>query len=382
MKTNILFLIESLSGGGAEKVLTILLNNLNIEKYNVTLCTMVNTGVNKTELKSNIKYTSILKPPCNNANVIKQLLYKLKYKLVYSFFPLKWVYSLWIPKGNDIEIAFCEGYATKLLSYSTNKHSKKIAWVHTDLKSNPWPLAKKIFKNFNKQLTAYKRFNQIITVSKYARERFIELHGMENRVKTLINPINSTLIQTKSQEHVLLPKKKKTRLVTIGRLVEQKGYDRLVRIASRLKNNGLDFELWIIGDGPERTQLESDIKKLSLDDTIKLWGFKSNPYKYMSECDAFVCSSRSEGYSTAVTEAIILGLAVVTTDCSGMSELLLDGKAGIITENNEDALYSGIYSILSSTTKLKQLQNLSINRSHDISLQSLMKPIEQMFDSI
>lgn len=86
MKTNILFLIESLSGGGAEKVLTILLNNLNIEKYNVTLCTMVNTGVNKTELKSNIKYTSILKPPCNNANVIKQLLYKLKYKLVYSFF--------------------------------------------------------------------------------------------------------------------------------------------------------------------------------------------------------------------------------------------------------------------------------------------------------
>ena len=111
---------------------------------------------------------------------------------------------------------------------------------------------------------------------------------------------------------------------------------------------------------------------------MTLWGFQTNPYAYLKHCDLFVCSSVSEGYSTAVTEALILGLPVITTDCSGMNELLLNGKCGVITENSEDALYLGLKNILEHPDLLGYYKHQAQDRGKDFSLLNLLSPIEKI----
>ena len=128
----LLFLIESLSGGGAEKVLSVLLKHIDKTKFDITLCTIVDTGVYTEEVRKYVKYTSVLGNPCKKS-LLGKILYKILYLFIYRILPCQLIYSLFIPKGNDIEIAFVEGFCTKILSYSTNKKAKKIAWVHTDL---------------------------------------------------------------------------------------------------------------------------------------------------------------------------------------------------------------------------------------------------------
>ena len=167
-------------------------------------------------------------------------------------------------------------------------------------------------------------------------------------------------------------------LVTVGRLEHQKGYDRLVRIVKRLADEGFRFELWILGTGSQEEQLKQYIRENHLEECVKLLGFHTNPYKYIVQGDLFVCSSRSEGYSTAVTEALILGLPVITTECSGMAELLKDGECGIITNNDEDAFYEGLKGILSDAILLEHYKEKAVERGKDFTIDSLMAPIEKL----
>lgn len=140
----ILFLIESLSGGGAEKVLSVLLKHIDKTKFNITLCTIVDTGIYAAEVKKYVNYTSVLGNP-QKKGVLGKILYKILYLLIYRILPTQLIYILFIPKKNDIEIAFVEGFCTKILSHSTNKKAKKIAWVHTDLINNHWITS--VYKN-------------------------------------------------------------------------------------------------------------------------------------------------------------------------------------------------------------------------------------------
>lgn len=375
---NILFLIESLSGGGAEKVLTTLLQNLNYEQYNITLCCICNIGKHLSSINSRTNYISIL-PNTNNLNYFKRLIYKLKYKLIYNILPLKWVYQWFIPHHADIEIAFVEGFATKLLAHSTNKKAKKIAWIHIDLEKFHW--TKSIYNNITEEEKTYQQYNQLITVSETSKEAFIrKFKNVKTPIKTLYNPINSLEIIQKSKSKINIPSKKANtiRLVSIGRFTTQKAYNRLLRIINQLIHEKYPIELWLLGDGEQRHLLENYIKKQHLENTVILWGFQDNPYAYLAQCDLFVCSSISEGYSTAVTEALILGLPVITTNCSGMHELLKNGECGIITENSEEALYIGLKQLLDNPSLLQHYRHKAIERGKDFSLQKLIEPIEKL----
>ena len=113
-----------------------------------------------------------------------------------------------------------------------------------------------------------------------------------------------------------------------------------------------------------------------MQERVCLLGFHANPYKYLRQGDLFVCSSLSEGYSTAVTEALILGLPIITTDCSGMAELLQNGECGVITENDEAALYEGLKRLLADKSLLEHYRHKAIERGKEFSIEHLMKPIE------
>lgn len=123
MRKKVLFVIESLSGGGAEKVLTVLLKHIDKTRFDITLCTVVETGVYMDEVKKYVSCTSILGSP-DRKTFLGKAWYRFKYRCVYNWLPMKWVYRLFVPKGNEVEIAFVEGFATKLMAASTNKKAK------------------------------------------------------------------------------------------------------------------------------------------------------------------------------------------------------------------------------------------------------------------
>lgn len=377
-KLQLLFLIESLSGGGAEKVLSVLLKYIDKTKFDITLCTIVDTGIYVEEVKRYVKYTSILGNP-KKKSFIGKILYKILYLLIYRLLSPRFIYTLFIPKGNDMEIAFVEGFCTKILSHSTNKKAKKIAWVHTDLINNHWITS--VYKNKQEEKKSYQRYDKIIGVSNTATNAIKQLYNVNNAI-TLYNPIESDNIRKRANEPIALPSRAQAvRMVTVGRFVPQKAYDRLLRVIKRLYEDGYSIELWILGDGEQRPMLEEYINTYSLNKIVTLWGFQKNPYPYLKHSDIFVCSSISEGYSTAVTEALILELPVITTACSGMDELLIDGKCGLITENSENGLYSGIKHVLDNPSLLTSYKQNILLHQEKFSLSNQMVHIENLFNS-
>lgn len=128
-------------------------------------------------------------------------------------------------------------------------------------------------------------------------------------------------------------------------IIWMNGYSRLLDCVKKLKNHNYSFELWIIGDGPEREMLKRKAKDLDLQN-VKFLGNQFNPHKYTSKIDIFVCSSFSEGYSTACTEAIMLGIPVITTNVSGGEEIIKDSEAGLSVGMSDDDLYNGMKEIL------------------------------------
>lgn len=373
MKRKVLFLIESLAGGGAEKVLTTLVQHIDKAKFDVTVCAISGGGKYELEVKTVAQYHSVMNAPDSYRGLMK-LWYVIKYHLIYDWMPMSWVYRFFVPKDNDVEVAFVEGFATKLMAATCNQNAKKIAWVHCDMVRDHW--TRRIFKSDNAEYSCYKRYQQVVTMSETQKHSLSQVFP-ELDVKVCYNPIDSEQILTLSKQAVdSIPQKdERIRLVSTGRLAPVKAFDRLLRIVNRLKNDGISTELWLLGEGGERKNLEKYIGENTLEDEIKLIGFQTNPYKCMTQCDLFVCSSISEGFSTAITEALILGLPVVSTEVSGVREQLTNG-CGIITENDEEALYQGLKSVLERPQMLEEMRDRAIERGKDFRIETLMKEIE------
>jgi glycosyltransferase involved in cell wall biosynthesis len=365
-KKKILFLIHTLGAGGAEKALVNLVNNMNYKRYDITVMTVINTGKFRNDLNRNIIYKTMLNIPFLNnkkesKNVSGSLLNKTSkkvtivskiYQLFWKIFPIKLIYTIFIREKYDIEIAFLEGICAKIISNSTNKKSKKFAWVHVDLLNEK--KSEKVFKNIKEEKKCYNKFNNIIAVSSIVKESVIKKYNLDSdKVLVKYNPIDINEITNKAAMPVDdLDKPNKFLMISIGRLSKQKGYDRLLSVCSKLLKDNLDFELWIIGVGPEQKKLEDYIKEHKLSNFVKLLGFKSNPYNYLKYADLFVCSSIAEGFSTVICESIIVGIPIVTTNCSGMKEILgNNNEYGIVANNDIESLYIALKDIIADKEK-------------------------------
>lgn len=374
-RIKVLFFIESLAGGGAEKVLATLVKNIDKRRFDVTVCVVSGDGVYEKEIRRCCEYKSLLEKP---TSFVSKMVYYIRHHLIYKWLPMWLVYKLFMPKDFDVEIAFTEGFATRLLSASLQRN--KVAWVHTDLKNNHW--TKSVYKNLEQEKKVYSRFAKVVCVSDTAKEGFLhEFKGISVPVVTRYNPIDASLIRAKAQmrcgdahDGVLL--------VTAGRLEAQKGYDRLLHIMKHLVGEKYKVRLWILGTGTQERALRSYVEENGLHDVVEFLGFCSNPYEYVAQGDLFVCSSRAEGYSTAVTEALILGVPIITTECSGMRELLRDGECGVITDNDESSLYQGLKMLLDDKNALAHYRSMAEKRGESFSMENLMEPIEELVESV
>ena len=378
-KRKILFFIESLAGGGAEKVLVTLLKHLDPYHFNVTLCCVTRVGKYLDDVPSFVDFRCLLPDP-KSLMGLSLLFYKVKYKLIFNL-PPKWTYRLFIPKGNDVEIAFLEGSATKILSGSTNHDARKIAWVHNDMKVDHWTTA--LYRDKSEEEIIYNAFDLIATVSDSSRRVFQqELPNVQTPIRVIYNPIDRNEIISLASTESVLPARKEAsiRLISIGRLVPQKAFDRLLRVFKGLKDKGFNLELWILGEGQQRMMLQDYINNNVLAGDVVLWGFQSNPYPFLAQSDLFVCSSLTEGFSTAATEAVVLGVPFVSTACSGMRELLGEDDCGLIVENDEDALSRGLERVLKDPALLEKMKIAAQKRSAHFAIDQLMSPITTLLE--
>lgn len=121
-----------------------------------------------------------------------------------------------------------------------------------------------------------------------------------------------------------------------------KGFDRLIYIAKRLKDEGYSFCIQIVGKGDKEQELLNLRERLGVQDNVILHGFRSNPYVYLKNSDLFVSTSLSESLPYVICEAMVLGIPIVATKTAGSIELLDDGQYGLLVEQNEESIYKGI----------------------------------------
>lgn len=358
----ILFFIENLSSGGAEKVLRTLVNNMDQSRFDITVMTVWPEDAGK-YLKQGIHYKSLYA----RKNQINRLRYRVEAALNLA-------YPLHIRGDYDIEVAYLECGPTKIMAGSTNRKAKKLAWVHCDLKKKQTDPEAFVKASCN----WYKTYDRIVCVSQNVMDSFIELFGNDPDVTVVYNVVDDEEILEKAQCDVPLQKNGFT-VLSVGRLCEQKGYDRLLAAHKHLIDAGYRYELWILGEGPERVKLEEMIHENGLSDSVKLLGFHSNPYPIIQMADLLACSSRYEGFSTFVTEGLILGKPVVTTDCTGMRELLSDSEYGLITENSTEGIYQGMKKLLDNRELLSHYEVRARERGRDFRKEKLVRQTEDFF---
>ncbi|MEB3348182.1 glycosyltransferase [Aquimarina gracilis] len=371
---------NSLYAGGAEKILQTLLRHLDPQVYNITLYGLKKEEFDSQIFPSHIAYNYIFDQDLGDKGFFGSLWMRIVNKsklLIYDHFSPKLFYKLFVRGKYDVEVAFIEGYSTKIISGSSNPKSIKVAWVHADLHMNHWTAI--AYKNIKQEKKCYQQFDHIVSVSESVQNAFSRKFEITDKLKVKYNPVNRNEILEKSKQPIDIQEKQRLRLITVGRLEHQKGYDRLLVITKKLLEEGFNFELWIIGEGIERENLEKYIQDSQLEDRVTLFGFQKNPYQFVQASDVFVCSSRSEGFSTVVTEALILGMPVLSTNCSGMKELLGDNEYGVITKNNEEDLYKGLKQILEDESLRAHYRKKSKERSKDFDIEATIAQIEMMW---
>ena len=224
MKKRIVFFVNSLTGGGAEKVLQTLLNGWEGRGWDISVYCLKKEDVPPGYPRS-IAFHFLLDSLRKGDGFWTRLKVKAGNKLkllVYRHCPPPVFYRMFVRGTYDVEAAFIEGYATRIASGSPNPDSRKLAWVHIDLAANHWTLP--AYRNAEEEKRAYRQFDTVVSVSRDVRESVVALAGPLRDARVLYNPIDAQAIREKSAEFVPQRPEGKMLFCASGRLVRQKGF--------------------------------------------------------------------------------------------------------------------------------------------------------------
>lgn len=375
----ILFVIESLHLGGAEKSLVTLLNNLDYKKIQVDLIIFKDNGIFRNFIPENINLivNPSLKLSLKNRILFKilKLLYRSKYHPAQTFWKLIKPTIKNHSLEYDIAIAYNQGFSTYYVENKI-KAQKKYAWLNIDYQKAGY--------NIKFDFPIYKSFDKIITVSKEAKESF------ENELKFIDKNLNIDIIKDISDEIIIRKqsnepielkfKESVINIVTVCRLAKQKGLHLAIESCYKLVKNGYKINWYVVGEGGERNYLESLIKSKNLENHFFLIGAKENPYPYMKSCDIYVQTSLFEGLGLTVIEASILQKPIVCTNFPTSSTIINHNVNGLICEMNSDDISKNIEKLINEKELVTNfIENLKMLKNEDKlkSLEKISKLIEE-----
>ena len=372
MKTKILFIYGPLGGGGAERVLIDLLDNLDYSKYEVDLCLMVNQGVLLAEVP---KQVNII-PLWENYSLYYKIAYRISVKFGNNAM-FKKVLKKKITKQYDAEVSFLEGMPLKLHAM-LDSIARKITWVHCDLFN--FPYAAKQFAE-GEELAAYNKMDAVVCVSNDAqiafRKRFPTCTS-ESRV--IYNPVDAKKIIRMADESQL-EKCGIFRVVTVGRLTDPKRLDRIIRLAARMKKEQTQVRFKIVGDGELKAELLALCKELGVEDMVEFTGFTANPYSHIKNADLMLLSSAFEGFGLVVCEAMCLGVPVVSTKTAGPTEIIDRDNYGLLCEHDDEAIYEAVKQMMENYELRTKYREMGMKRARDFDVSRTVEEFEKLINS-
>lgn len=364
MKKKILFFIHDLGHGGAEKVLVNLVNNMNPNQFDITVLALFGGGVNEQFLKPHIHYQTVFKHVFpGNSHIMK-------------LFSNAVLHKYFIKDDYDIEVAYLEGPAARIISGCQNKKTKLVSWIHCTMKTeNEIAIG---FRDYDEAKSCYEKMNSMVFVSETVRDAFLDIYPFAGQTVVLYNTNETEMIIEQSLKEVHLSEEAFC-WCGVGKIIPIKGFDRMIRIQKRFVDEGYKIHLYLLGEGQQKNELQKMVSEYGINDSVTFLGYQTNPYKYVAKCDLFVCASHSEGFSTAATEALIVGTPVCTVEVAGMKELLGDNnKYGLVTVNDEAALYQGIKLLLDDKKLLDYYKEKARERGKSFNTKTTVSAVEQM----
>lgn len=388
MKKNILFINGHLNAGGCERSLTDLLNHLNYDKYNVDLLLLEEKGDYITEIPKSVHvYLYSLNQAFGSIKtVIKNTVknrdwFSLKFRIVYFFASrygkkhLKKCKKLFrkLRPEYDTIIAYRPGICTDLAAYAFRSQNKISWWHHGELNIEE--------PNLSALNDAYQYMDHIVAVSdssaKILRDHFPNATA---KITVIPNMIIPELLRKKSEEYQPFVSKDKLTLVSVGRMSPEKNMTLCPYVGEALKNKGIDFQWYLIGDGEDYQRIETVIRGKQLENCFILTGRLANPYPYIKSADILIHPSLVESQGITVLEGMALGTPVVVVKSAGPSEFIKNGTNGILVDADCDSVAAAVLHILQN----EHLKTAFINNSHETikyySAKKIMSKIEKEMD--
>jgi glycosyltransferase involved in cell wall biosynthesis len=359
----LLIVSNNMAGGGAEKVLIMLLNELRPPEYSVDLLLIKNKGVYLDSIPPYINVRAMIDVSGGN-----------------SPFPtdiacLEAYCGKFISNEYDVEIAFLEGPPTKLIACHTNSSAMKIAWIHIDLQHVHWTYP--YYASDEEELAIYNKFDKIVFVSEGAKEAFSQrFTSLQISYTVITNPTDCDSIRGQASEYST--PSYPFCFCTIGSLVVRKGHSRLLYAVGRLIAEGFRFHLNLLGEGTDYESLNSLAHILDIDTYVHWIGFQKNPYPYIANCDVVVSSSIAEGFPLVLSEALCLHRPIIATRCHGNRDVLQDGRFGLLVDNTEEGLYYGMKLVLTDRSFLSKLIGRSISGADSLKYDATMSQVHTL----
>ncbi|WP_233711017.1 glycosyltransferase [Lederbergia citrisecunda] len=368
--------------GGTEKALLNMINNISKNQYEITIFMLEKYGGFLDHIPSDVKvkyfngYKGIKdilnKPPqlvslkfLKNGKVLKAitiiLLHIITKVLNNRSIYFKYVLRKYPVLNEEYDIAIAYDGPMDFISYFVLKKissRKKIQWIHFDVT--------KIGFNPKFALSIYSRFDKIFVVSKEAKNHLLSLvPTLENKTKTYLNTTSPKLVRKQAKMGVgFTDSFAGIRILTVGRLSEEKGQDLAIHVLEKLVNKGYDVRWYCVGEGPSREKYEQLIRQKNLRNQFILLGSDPNPYTYMEQCDIYVQPSRHEGYCITLMEARILGKPIITTNFTGAREQISNGENGLIVDTDDDEIYKAVVKLIENKDLCEKFStNLALNNN-------------------
>ncbi|RKX91166.1 MAG: glycosyltransferase [Spirochaetes bacterium] len=367
----ILFVLPSLCGGGAEKVVLNLLNYLNREKFVLHLALFEYKGVYLVDLPEDIVVYNLNKK--NKFDFLK-LVFSLAYKVFPDVKPDVVISFLWYT--NLVVIL------AKLLSYIKPKViiNERIS-INSALKTQKfWRIKKFLIRSL------YRYADRIIAVSKGSAQKLIDLLGLLcNKIKVIYNGVSYPIEQNvgSAENPVLRNIGGFPIIVSCGRLIWQKNQELLIK-AAYIVLEQMDIKVLILGEGPEEANLRKLVRQLGIEDKVLFLGFQKDIYKYIKIADVFVLSSRYEGFPNVILEAMACGVPVISTDCpDGPNEIIVNGVNGMLVPPDDvNAMAQAIVRLLNNDKLKEKFRIEGWKRIRHFGIDKMVAEYEEVFNMI
>lgn len=374
-KIKVLFRHRSMEMGGVEKVLLSLLENLDPEKFELTVLLNLNQGELRNEIPTHIRKVVLAKGRedlSGNILIQKIQLVARRLKLEKLRRNPQIIDRDYLKKSFDIEIAMTYNDFEPVLN-SSNKKSKKIGWFHSEINERQLAvLVPQILKQFP-------QFDHMVYCSENIRKLMHREHpNLAYPPESVIkNAVSTTEIRRKAVAFV--PEMPSAPVfVAVGRLNTRKGFHKLMEAHAKLILEGFQHTVMIIGDGEERANLFEQRKKLNVEETFILAGNQMNPYPYIKNADFFVLPSESEAWPLVIAEALILQKPIIATDTGDVGLMIKNRETGSLVRYDADELYKAMRELLTDKKLVSGIQKNLLNIDSQFDNEKIFREIEKL----